>query len=114
MRKLLSLCCALIAPWLAFLPGAYSQTWCPLDPTFNPQINSNSAVYFVTLQTNGQILIGGAFLAIGRTAITNVARLNPDGTLDTTFNPGSAANLGSVDVIAVQNDGNVDEDSCFL
>src|SRR5947209_5883682 len=103
MRKLLSLCGALLVPWLAFLPGARSQTWCPLDPTFSPQINANSAVYFVTLQTNGQILIGGVFLSIGGTAITNVARLNPDGTLDTTFIP-RAANLGSVDAIAVQND----------
>jgi len=105
MRKSL-FCCGLI-PWLAFVQAAGSQTWCPLDPTFNPKLNAFSAVYYVTLQPNGKILIGGAFLSINGTAITNVARLNQDGTLDLTFNPGSVARFGGVNAIAVQNDGKI-------
>jgi len=39
--------------------------------------------------------------------MTNVARLNPNGTVDLTFNPGTAANLGSVSAIACQPNGKV-------
>jgi len=97
----------LAVSWLAIVQTVCSQTWCPLDPTFSPRLNNASAVYFVTLQPNGQILIGGAFLSINGTAITNVARLNQDGTLDATFNPSGAAAFGSVDAIAVQNNGKI-------
>src|SRR2546425_10042389 len=78
-----------------------------LDAGFTPALNSGAAVYVVTLQTNGQILIGGAFTSIGKAGITNVARLNPDGTLDATFNPGVAVNGGYVTALAVQPDGKV-------
>jgi uncharacterized delta-60 repeat protein len=78
-----------------------------LELSFNPALNSGAAVYVVKLQTNGQILIGGAFTSIDNTNLSNVARLNPDGSLDTTFNPGPAADVGYVNTIAVQNDGKV-------
>jgi len=90
--------------WLA--ASAHSQP-CSLDLSFNPTLNTGAVVYAVALQPNGQILIGGAFNSIGNVTVSNVARLNPDGTLDPTFNPGSAADVGYVDTIAVQKDGKV-------
>ena len=41
---------------------------------------------------NGKPLIGGAFSTYNGVGRNNVARLNRDGSLDTTFNPGTGAN----------------------
>ena len=78
-----------------------------VDLSFDAALNSGAQVYVVTHQTNGQLLIGGTFTNVGGIRRTNVARLNPDGTLDATFNPGAAANIGYVSAIAVQPDGKV-------
>src|ERR1051325_166160 len=86
--------------WSLAQPGS-------LDLSFAPALTAGAAVYVVTLQTNGQILIGGSFTATGSVSVVNVARLNPDGSLDATFNPGTAADTGYVDAIAVQTDGKV-------
>jgi uncharacterized delta-60 repeat protein len=51
-----------------------------LDNTFIPALGFTTAA--MVLQPNGKILIGGNFTK-------GAARLNPDGTLDTTFNLGS-------------------------
>ena len=60
----------------------------------------------LALQPDGKILIGGAFLFFNGTARNRLARLNADGTLDLTFNPGSGAN-DFVSAIAVQPDGKI-------
>jgi uncharacterized delta-60 repeat protein len=78
-----------------------------LDTSFNLTGISNASFNCVALQTNGQIVVGGGFtVAINGTNCNNVARLNSDGTLDTTFNPGTGAN-GSVKAIALQQDGKI-------
>jgi uncharacterized delta-60 repeat protein len=61
----------------------------------------------LALQTNGQVLVGGLFTAtINEASCNNIARLNSDGSLDTSFNPGAGTgNL--VNVIALQPDGKV-------
>ena len=46
-----------------------------------------SQVYGIALQSNGQIVIGGAFVSVGTTTRNHVARLNADGSLDTSFDP---------------------------
>lgn len=106
-----------IKPWFTVLALAVSLTVVPesncqpaaLDAGFNPALNPGAQVYAVALQTNGQVLIGGLFtaVAVGGATVTNIARLNPDGTLDATFNPGTAADFGYVSAIAVQKDGKV-------
>jgi hypothetical protein len=50
--------------------------------------------------------VGGDFNFINGTNRNGIARLNPDGTTDASFNPGSGAN-GRVRSIALQSDGNV-------
>ena len=50
---------------------------------FNP--NVDSTVFAIELQPDGKILIGGAFTSVGGQTRNQVARVNADGTLDTTF-----------------------------
>ena len=74
---------------------------------FDP--NANGIIRAVVVQPDGKILIGGDFTTLspnGGAAVTRnrIARLNPDGTLDTAFNPNAN---GEVDAIAVQADGKV-------
>jgi uncharacterized delta-60 repeat protein len=92
--------------FLAMAPRSSSQP-AALDSRFAPALNSGAQVYAIAVQTNGQIIIGGAFTSLGSTPVTNIARLNQDGTLDSTFNPGPAADIGYVTSIAVQKDGKV-------
>src|SRR6266446_2737026 len=71
--------------------------------------NANSAVRVVVVQPDGKILIGGEFTTLspnGGAAVTRnrIARVNPDGTLDTAFNPNASDIVNS---IAVQADGKI-------
>lgn len=63
-------------------------------------------VHALALQTDGKVLIGGAFANVHGTARARVARLNSDGTLDTTFNPGTGPN-DEVHALAFQPDGKI-------
>ena len=93
-----------IISMMAFIQGALAQP-CSLDSSFNPDLDSSAAVYVITFQPNGQILIGGSFSSVQEVPRANLARLNPDGALDETFDPGLSANIGYVNAIAVQKDG---------
>jgi len=75
-----------------------------VDTTFNP--NANSDVVSIAVQTDGKILIGGGFTTLNGGAVprNSIARLNADGTVDTTFNPNAN---GGVQSIAVQTDGKI-------
>ncbi len=55
-----------------------------------PWVNS------VAIQPDGKVLIGGGFNAVNGTSRNQIARLNPDGTLDTTFQNGTAGVVGAV------------------
>src|SRR5437667_9948573 len=74
---------------------------------FDP--NANGTVDVVVVQRDGKVLIGGDFTTLspnGGVAVTRnrIARLNPDGTLDTAFDP----NANNVVVsIVVQADGKI-------
>jgi uncharacterized delta-60 repeat protein len=84
-----------------------------LDNSFNPGAGANSTVHAVALQSDGKIIIGGAFTTYGGTtiftgtAISRIARLNADGSLDNTFNVGSGADFIAVYCIAIQPDGKI-------
>jgi uncharacterized delta-60 repeat protein len=77
-----------------------------LDTTFNPDASSDwrPHVDALAVQADGKIVVGGVFTRVGGLTRNYIARLNPDGTLDTTFNPGAN---GSVDTLAVQADGKI-------
>ena len=62
-----------------------------LDASFNPGTGANNSVYTFVLQPDGKIIIGGVFTSYNGTARNYIARLNANGTLDTSFNPGTGA-----------------------
>jgi uncharacterized delta-60 repeat protein len=74
------------------------------DATFAVTNNGDNEVYVLAGQTNGQVLVGGAFYRINGSVRTNLARLNADGTVDFTFSP---AINGAVWAIAIQSDGKI-------
>ena len=77
-----------------------------LDTSFNPGSGANSTVYSVALQPDNKIIIGGEFTSYNGTARNRLARLNADGSLDTSFNPGSGAS-NTVYSIALQPDNKI-------
>ncbi|HKQ36617.1 MAG TPA: Calx-beta domain-containing protein [Verrucomicrobiae bacterium] len=77
-----------------------------VDPSFNPGLGANQDVLAIATQSDGKILIGGAFSSVDTTFRSRIARLNANGSLDTTFAQGSGAN-GIVRAIAVQADGRI-------
>ena len=74
------------------------------DATFNPGTGANTTVSALALQSDGKVLLGGQFATINGTARVRVARLNADGSLDTTYDPGTGAN-DDVSALALQPDG---------
>src|SRR3989440_13062283 len=91
---------------LDFFLGSQSNAQTAVD-SFDP--NANGPVRVVVVQADGKILIGGDFTTLspnGGPAVTrnHIARLNPDGTLDTAFNPNANDSVLS---IVVQADGKI-------
>lgn len=74
-----------------------------LVDSFSP--NVNNSVIAVMVQADGKILIGGSFTAVNMQPRNRIARLNADGTLDTTF--GNADVNSQVSTIAIQADGKI-------
>jgi uncharacterized repeat protein (TIGR01451 family)/uncharacterized delta-60 repeat protein len=82
-----------------------------LDSSFSPSLSINGTVYAIAVYpTNtiqgGKIVIGGDFTAINGVARNGIARMNADGTLDNSFNPGDGA-TNAVRAVAIQLDGRV-------
>ena len=77
-----------------------------IDLTFNPGTGANGKVYAVALQPDGKVLVGGSFVSVNSQPVANLARLNADGSLDATFQPGLGPD-DAVRAIAVQFDGRV-------
>ncbi len=73
-----------------------------LDVTFDP--NARGGVQAMAIQSDGKVIIGGAFTSIGGTTRNYLARLNTDGSLDLSFNPDLN---GRVLAVAVEPDGRI-------
>jgi len=79
-----------------------------LDTAFNP--GANGAVSALAIQSDGKILVGGYFTGLvgsfetGFFPRNHIGRLNVDGSLDTSFNPGA---FGAVVSFALQSDGKI-------
>jgi len=66
----------------------------------------NPRVVALALQPDGKLLVGGGFTSVDGAARRAITRLNPDGRVDPTFNPGTGPD-GGVYALALQPDGNV-------
>ena len=74
------------------------------DPTIPDTFTgANSTVVEIELLPDGKAMIMGAFTAFNGTGRNRIARINPDATLDTTFNPGTGANSTVFDVAMLPN-----------
>ena len=58
------------------------------DATFTIGTGFNAAVRTIAVQSDSKIIIGGDFTTYNGSPVSYIARLNVDGTLDTTFNTG--------------------------
>lgn len=104
---------AVICGWFTAINGvnrneiARLNTDGSLDLSFNPGSGpSGGGIDAVAVQTDGKVLISGDFSAINGVSRRGVARLNQDGSVDSSFNPGTGAD-SRVPVVAVQADGKV-------
>lgn len=80
------------------------------DTSFNPTIAGYAVIYDIKVLPNGKILIGGDFTAVNGIAVKCIARLNGDGSLDTSFNALQnqlVGSLNSIQTICVFQDGRI-------
>jgi uncharacterized delta-60 repeat protein len=66
----------------------------------------NNSVTSGILQSDGKIIVSGSFTQFNSTAINRIARLNSDGTLDTSFDPGTGFDFDP-QVVELQADGKI-------
>ena len=79
-----------------------------IDTGFNSSgTGANTPVLSIAIQSDGKILIGGAFSIYNGIAAGRIIRLNSDGSRDTDFNSGGVGANSTVRSIAIQNDGDI-------
>lgn len=76
------------------------------DPTFNPGIGANEGIFSMAVETDGKIFLAGSFTSYNGIARNHIARINADGTLDNTFDPGTGSDY-ILFATAAQTDGKV-------
>lgn len=77
-----------------------------IDPDFNSAVQTEGSVRAMALQPNGKIIIAGNVRAVNGIPRRGIARLNSDGTLDTSFDPGLGAD-NTIYSVALDPTGNV-------
>jgi uncharacterized delta-60 repeat protein len=81
-----------------------------LDDTFSVGSGFDNTVNVVAIQSDGKILVGGAFAFYKENPIAScIARLDSSGSLDTAFNTnaGTGFDAKSIQAIAIQPDGKI-------
>ena len=83
-----------------------------LDSSFAIGSGPNAQVNAVAIQPDGKIIIGGDFTGVSTITAQRIARLNPNGSVDTSFNPHPAFDVtngadNSITDIEIQPDGKV-------
>jgi uncharacterized delta-60 repeat protein len=83
-----------------------------VDATFGSDSKGASdVVHSITMQEDGKLIIGGAFNLVSDSIASHdsvkIARLNPDGTVDTAFNSGGRGFNGTCFAVSLQADGKV-------
>jgi hypothetical protein len=75
-----------------------------LDTSFNPGLGVGSPVTAMALLPDGEVIISGAFTSFNGVGIAGgLALINTNGTLDTSFNPGTGPNITGVIVASEPN-----------
>ncbi|MCR6641933.1 MAG: T9SS type A sorting domain-containing protein [Sporocytophaga sp.] len=69
-----------------------------LDETFKEGTGPDQNISCVKVQSDGKIVIAGIFTSYNGKSANNIARLNSDGSLDESFNPGKGPDLDIYDI----------------
>jgi uncharacterized delta-60 repeat protein len=78
-----------------------------IDPNFKPDLKGGAArLSAIVVQPDGKILVGGDFVLANDVVSSMIARFNPDGTLDQSFQTGKGFDR-EVKTIALQPDGKI-------
>jgi gliding motility-associated-like protein/uncharacterized delta-60 repeat protein len=77
-----------------------------IDKSFNSGTGANDKVNDIIIQPDGKIIIAGEFYNYDGSYANRIARLNPDGTLDTSFSSGTGPNDDILN-ISLQPDGKI-------
>lgn len=77
-----------------------------LDPTFNPGSGAAGSVKAVARQSDGKVVVVGAFSAFAGQTVGRIVRLNSDGSIDSTFQTGVGAD-NTIENLAIQSDGKI-------
>lgn len=77
-----------------------------VDTTFVIGTGASGLIEKVELQSDGKIIIGGGFDAFNGVSVGKIARLNANGSLDTSFSSGLGFN-NNVSAIGIQTDGKI-------
>nr|WP_294785028.1 T9SS sorting signal type C domain-containing protein [uncultured Flavobacterium sp.] len=83
-----------------------------VDITFNTKDDGqngdgfNAAVRTLLLQRDGRLIVGGDFLSLNGIPVSYITRLNPDGSIDESFETGTGFN-GKVYASYLQDDGKI-------
>ena len=78
-----------------------------LDENFNRGTGANNSIHTTAIQSNGKIIIGGYFTSYNGTPVINIARINTDGSLDSTFNVGTIIDRYDITTFSIQGDGKI-------
>lgn len=76
-----------------------------LDTSFDPGAGPNGTVLGIEVQPDGRILVVGGFTTYRGVACRGIVRLQPDGSLDTTFQPVIVQTVPPTFALALQPDG---------
>lgn len=99
--------CVFFLQILCFHRSLNGQIHGTLDPSFNPTgVGASDEIYTIAKQSDGKLIIGGNFFTYNSQNALYLARLNSDGSLDTTFNTGLGPS-GPVYSLAIQPDGKI-------
>jgi len=77
-----------------------------IDATFNTGTGFNNQIYSIAIQPDQKIIVGGNFTSYNGSPAARIIRLLPDGSRDSSFNPGLGASA-IIDVVLVQPDGKI-------
>src|SRR6266481_9329843 len=77
-----------------------------LDTTFVPAPGTNDAVNVVIPQPDGKVIAAGRFTLANSVARNRIARFNFNGSLDTSFDPGTGADQ-EITAAVLQPDGRI-------
>lgn len=77
-----------------------------IDASFDGGVGFNGGVTAIGIQGDGRIVVGGSFSTYNAVSRVRLARLNSDGSLDSSFSVGTGVS-GPVEKLAIQADGKI-------